>query len=322
MRSIFLLGLMMFSFLAQAQPESDRIKSLLESQPSCGNFIRSDEQNIYLGYGWYKNGIEEPRLPIPARITVVPQNGSENFDLQTNDAAIDLVTVGTSAFVLTYSSIEEWDLTSRQRIGEYQTYAFSGPMKYKQHAQAMARFGDKLYIAHGRLGISIFNVKTKRLVKQFRILDSQLPLESMATGITIQGNFAYIVVDNFTLVPSNQKPPFRGMIVMDLRSDSIVKQLDGMDPGVTSIASDSKSLIVSFGGNPIWKYDLKDISGVMMPEPVIRIWKFPMDGHPVGSGFMDDKYYYSCYAFPPPAGQGGFYKKRPFSLNRLQLMID
>ncbi len=322
MRIMSLILVFGFTLQLNAQIDSERIRSTFESEPTCGTFVRRDDSRLFLGFGQYMKGAEKVRLPIPAKMRVTPLNGDPAFDLQTNDAAIDLITIDDTAYLLTYSSIEEWNLNTKKRVAEYPTYAIASPMYYKQHALGFARYGDKLVIAHGRLGISVFDVRKKRLINQFRILNEQLPLESMATGISIQGRYAYVIVDNFSLVSNGSKPPFRGILVFDAETQSLLKKLDGMDPGATSVASDHDSLIVSFGGNPIWKYDLKELNGITLPEPSLRIWKFPHGGSPTGSGFMDEKYLYTCYHFPPTPGQGGFYQKRPLSLNRQVLMID
>lgn len=322
-KTILALTLLSASF-AVAGPDPETLKTALEAQPDCGTFVRFDDDNLYLGFGSYRRGVEEPRQPIPGRFRVVPLNGGEALDLATNDAAIDLVTDAGRAFVLTFSSIEEWDLATHRRIAEYKTRAVAGEMAYKQHARAMARFKNKLVIAHGRLGVSIFDLGKKRLTNQFPLVRRQAPLESMATGVTVQGRYAYVAMDNFTLVPPPQKPALRGIVVIDMETESVVAELDGMDPGSGALISDARSLIVSFDGMPIWKYDLASLSprATKMPEPRKRIWTFPMKGHPTGSPAMNEKYYYTCFLKAPEPGGNGWYTRHPAALDRRVLMLD
>lgn len=318
--NLLLIALSLLSPSAQAAPAPEAIKATLEAQPACSNFVRFDEQNVYLGFGAYRKAFEEPRQPIPARFRVAPLNGEAPFELSTKDAAIDLATDGNTAFVLTYSSIEEWDLAKRERVAAYPTYAINGTLAYMEHAQAMARSGDKLIIAHGRLGVSIFNIKTKRLVNQFRLVRSQLPLESMATGVTVQGNTAYVVMDNFHLTqPGDGVKIFRGIITVNMDSEKVIAELGGMDPGADSIVSDARKVIVSFGGMPIWKYGIETLRGSAIPEPEERVWRFPLKGHPTGAPAIDDKYYYSCFSAP---AEGGHYRNKPLALDRRVLMLD
>jgi hypothetical protein len=321
---IFALVAILSASLAVAAPNSEMMKTILEKQKDCGRFVRADNSAFYLGFGVYRTHFEEPRQPIPGAVRVVSLTDGEDYTLNTADAAIDLVTEQNHAFVLTFSSIEEWDLATRTRVGTYQTYAYPRVMELQMHAQAFARYKNKMIIAHGRLGLSFFDLGSKRQTNQFRILQSQLPLESMATGVTVQGKYAYVVVDNFSLVSPPSKAPFRGVIVVDMDSESVVAQLDGMDPFVTSVTADSNVLIASFDGQPIWKYSLSSLQGRSMPEPIIRIWKFPVPGHPAGSAMMDDKYYYTCYSKAPehPGDNGGMYKSVPMALDRRVLILE
>lgn len=320
MKTLLLLALAFASFSAFARPEPETIKAVLEAQPACAKFVRFDDRNIYLGFGTYRNSLEEPRLPIPGKFRVAPLSGAEPFELRTKDAAIDIAVDGATAFVLTYSSIEEWDLEKRERVATHPTYMIQGPLAYKEHAQAMARYEDKLVIAHGRLGVSIFNLKTKRLVNQFRLLKRQLPLESMATGVAVQGNIAYLALSNFHLTrPGDTVDIFRGIVTMNMDSETVLSELGGMDPGADALVADAKKIIVSFGGMPIWKYGIETLKGKAIPEPENRVWRFPLQGHPTGAPAMDAKYYYTCFSSP---GEGGYFENKPLALDRRVLMLD
>jgi len=325
MKKLILSCIAFMTVSAQAAPNSEVVRATLEAQPNCGGVVRYDNANLYQGFGSYRLGLEEPRSPIPGKLRVAPLDGSPSFELATNDAAIDVITDGDTAYILTFSSIEEWDLKTKERRAEYSTYAINGPLAYKEHSEAFARFGDTLIIAHGRLGVSFFNITTKRLTNQYRLLKWQLPLESMATGVTVQGDLAYVVIDNFHVTrPGDGIKIFRGIIVINMKTQQVVQELGGMDPGADAILSDSKKVIVSFGGMPIWKYGINSLKGKSIPEPEYRLWKYPVKGHPTGSPVMDDKYYYTCYLTAPayPGENGGFYKNVPMVLDRRVLFLD
>ena len=321
MKSLVLFVSFLGALAAQASPQSDTLKKVLESQTSCENFVRFNDKNIFLGFGPYRRGLEEPRQPIPGVLRVVPLQG-KSFDLATHDAAIDVVQDGDTAFVLTYSSIEEWNLKSKKFVAEYVTYDTPPPLAYLQHASGMARYENKLVIAHGRLGVSIFDIPERRLRNQFRLLSSQLPKESQATGVTIQGHFAFLSVDSFTLNEPEDAPAFRGIVKLDLDQEAVVSEMVGLDPGAESITSDGHELLVSWG-QIIWKYSFNKMDSstlsTTLPEPDIRIWSFPIKGHPEGAAAIDDKYYYTCFAFP--AGNSN-YSYRPVALSRKDLHID
>ncbi len=301
-----------------AYANSERIKSILEQQPTCQNFIRFDEKNLYLGFGAYRNNLEDPRLPRPATMQVAPLDGSPAFSLATNDSAIDLLSTEDHAFVLTHSSLEEWDLRSRERVAEHRTHDQEGLLRFREHAEAFARYKDIAIIAHGRLGISFFDLKARRFLGTTRLIKSQYPLESMATSVTVQGKFAYVLMDGYTLVPPNQKPPFRGLVVVDMENYSMV-ELGGMDPGADAITSDAQKVIVSFGGIPIWKYNLAKLQGKSLPEPEARFSSYPLADWPTGSPAMDANYYYTC--FRKSEGRGS-YTRQPMALDRKEWRLD
>jgi hypothetical protein len=310
-----------YSFTVSAHADPELVKSTVEAFPRCENFVRVDDQYVYFGFGKYRHLFEEPRQPIPGRLELAPLgHADQSFSLPTADAAIDVTRDGDTLFVLTYSAIEEWNLATKTRTASYPTYAIGGTLAYMEHAQAFARAGDKLVIAHGRLGVSFFHLKTRRLTNQFRLVPSQLPLESMATGVSVSGDKAYIVLDNFSLV-QNGKPAFRGLVEIDVAGERVVAEHDGLDPGADAVVTDGARAIVSFGGNPVWKYSLANLGTRTLPEPDRRVWRFPLPGNPTGRAAMDEKYYYSCFDQAPDK-PGGPYKRHPLALNRAELQLD
>lgn len=322
MKQKWILSLLLLSCTAMAAPDSETVKQAMESAPSCANFVHYDQRNIYLGFGEYRQGYQEPRTPIPSTLTIAPISAKPaSVTLHTNDSAIDSVTNGDSLFILTYSGIEEWSLDAQTRTAIYPTYDIGRTLEYLEHAQSFARYGNKMIIAHGRLGVSIFDLNKKRITNQFRLLQKQLPMESTAMGVAVQGKYAYVVMDNFSLVPKG-KAAFRGIVVIDLESETVVRELDGMDPFVDGVVADANNLIVSFGGGEIlWKYSLASLQSNTLPEPTLRIWKYTAPGHPIGHAVMDDVYYYTCF-LKAPLTAGGAYKAAPAALNRKQLLLD
>ena len=311
---------------AFAAANSAQIKSILEAQKECGSFVRVDQANAYLGFARYKNATEEPRLPVPALVNVAPLSGSQPFTLSTKDGAIDMITDGSTAYILTYTSIEEWNLDSHARTNEYATTNEPAPLEYKRHASAFARFGNQLVIAHGRLGLTVFDLGSKKIVGEIHPLKEQLPLESMATGITVQGSLAYVTYDSYTLpAQGDENKDFRGLVVIDLAAGKIVSQMGGMDPGATSVTSDANRVVVNFDGLPLWKYDLNALrsskGAADLPSPLRRVFRFPDHGHPTGSAAMDDVYYYTCFSTPPPSGSG-LMIRTPRALERSSLGLD
>ncbi|NUN06221.1 MAG: hypothetical protein HUU57_10715 [Bdellovibrio sp.] len=308
--------------LALAAANSEALKKVVEGLHTCGNFIRFDEKNVFTGFGPYWTSHAEPREALPGKIWAAAIDGSKMLELKTLDSAVDLMTFGKMAYVLTYSGIEVWDLNSRERMKIYPTYNTSAPFMDRQHPQAFALYGKKIIIAHGRFGVSFFDINAGRITNQYMLATKQEALESMATGVAVSGKYAYVVMDSYTLVEKNEKPPFRGLIVIDMETEQIVSELDGMDPGADSVTADQSNIVVSFMGQPLWKYATSSLHDKTLPSPLKRVWKFPYEGRAVGAASMDDQYYYTCFSKVPGPGEGSYMKKIPLALDRKAMKLD
>lgn len=290
-------------------------RAVWEAQPSCGNFVRFDDRAAYTGFGPYRRALEEPRQPIPGTLRVAPLDGKEARTIPTSDSAMDAISYQDSVFVLTYSGIEELTLDGLARRAIHPTTSDAGPLAYKEHARSFARYGDVAIIAHGRLGLTFFDLRQRRLVRELRMFDRQRPLESMITGVTVFGRHAYAVVDSFSLVPAGQRQPFRGIVIVDMETMRVTAELDGLDPGADAIAADDESVVVSFGGIPIWRYRRSELRGTRLPEPERRSWTFPERGHPIGAPLLDGDWYFTCF-LRAPEEPGGQYVRLPRVLDR------
>lgn len=303
--------------------DSKHRKSVFESQPKCGNFVRFDDKNLYLGFGPYLLGLSKDREPIPGKLQIVPLDGSDPVNLTAQDSVVDTVSDGDSLYALTYTGLEEWSLSKKSRIATYPTYILNRNMEYKEHAEGMVRYKNWLVIAHGRLGVSIFDIETKRILNQIRLVKRQLPWESMATAVTVSGDNAWIVMDNFTLVDPSKGSAFRGLVQLHLPTQSVQREIPGLDPGADAIVNDGKSWIVSYMGRPLWKFSKSELNNkVLSVLPQNQFWSFPEKGHPTGLPTLDDEFYYTCYQVPPKSpSDKGMYRRVPVALNRSQMML-
>lgn len=308
---------------ASASPRSEKIKEAVEYLSACGNFIRFDSENVYTGFGPYWTSHAEPREPKPSLLRFVPIDRITEYQVETLDSVVDVVKHGTSTFILTYSGLEEWDLAQFKRIATYNTNLLSRPYKNEEHPRAFAKYKNKLVIAHGLMGLSFFNLETKKVTRAFPVALSHLPLESVVNGVSVSGRYAFAVLDSFNLVGPNEKPAFQGLVVIDLESESVISEMDGLPPGADSVVSDDQVTIVSFYGQPIWKYSNKILTGAStLPSPLKKVWKFPLEGSQKGKASMDDKYYYTCFSRMPKPEEGPYFIKMPAAFDRRVMMLD
>lgn len=282
------LGLTIVSS-AWAKADPDALRAVFQSVKSCDSFVRADDQYLLVG----KSMISDSVQVLPIRTLAA------RFELPLAAPALDAVRSGDHLFVLTDKGLEEWDLASRSRVGIYATYEPGAPFAYMQAPTGLLLNGDEIFISHGRLGFSVFNIVTHQLVDQHRILMDQLPLESMAVGIAPAGpHLAVLAVDNFSMV-SNGKPAFRGFVFVDLPSHEVVGQVAGLDPGVESVNTVGDRVFVGFNP-PIWGFSLSAfLNGHSSASaPLWMRWSFPGQGYFFGKPYVDEKYYYGCYFDP------------------------
>lgn len=284
---------------------SEKIRLAVNTETECDRLIKWDSEFVYFGFrqGAGKSG----------RTRVISLKDSTVKDLVHNGSALDVQRRGSELYVLTPQSIEVWDLITSTRQGSYSTHLQQGDLGSYQTAMSFARFGNQLIIAHGRLGVSFWDMDRKKVTRAYPLIVQQRPLESMAMGVTIVGNYAYVALDNYTLVSG--KPPFRGFVVVDMRTQNVVAELDGMDAGVDALSTDGAKIITSFMGIPIWRYSAQSLLGSQLPNPETRVWQFPEEGHPTGLPSLDDTYYYTCFLRSTEQG----FQKVPRVLLRQQI---
>jgi hypothetical protein len=289
-RFLLLFLLMVTTNLAKAD-----LKAVVEAHPDCQTFIRADEQNAYFGFGRYLRGTEQPRQQIPAMIDIVSiRNPEMKTTIKTADGAVDLMRIENSLFVLTYSEIEEWDLASLKKLGSYPTSNVSRTLMYREHASSFARYNDKLIISHGRLGISIFDITSRKAEQTIRLAEEQSPLESQAMALTIKGDEAYIAMAEFSIVRPGDKPPFAGIVVFDLKARKVARELGQLPDGVETVDISSDDLLVGFGG-PVYKYALSSLTGEKLPRAKAFVPRTGEQGHFTGRGFYDEANVYTCF---------------------------
>jgi hypothetical protein len=293
--SLFALSISMGAFAQAAPAEASKSKEAFLKLADCANVVRFDGESLYSGKGPYLDKFSGDRKKIPATLDLVPLlTPLAPISLATLDGVVGIERIGTSLYVLTYSGIEEWDLSAHERVAVYPTHNLSRELGYHEHATGLVQFDGLLFISHGRLGLSIFDPNAKRVISLEGLVPSQRPLESQAVDIALSGSTALIAMDNFSMVKEG-KPALRGFVVYDLKARRVLKEVEGLDPGATSIAISGSTVIVGFDG-PIWKFDIKSIvNGGKSVKPARMIYQYPIKGEPRGKPVLDETNLYTCF---------------------------
>ena len=297
MRKLLLCLGVFWSLSSFANANVEQVKAALADVNNCRNFLKSDSENLFLGYGFYSNSEGGFHLPKPTSLTIIPIANPENKkQIEITDSAIDMLFDGDQAYILTYTGLEQWDRKSWTRVATYPTYGFDTSFAFEEHATQMARYKDQLIISHGRLGFSVFDLNTKKIKLTMKLAQDRLPLESKVTGVAVVGDKAYFAVDSFTMVQDpNAERPFQGMVVVNLVNYKVEEQLDGMEPGSDNLFAYDNKLIISFYGIPLMKYDVSKLTGKRMPGPTHRISIFPEMGRLLGKPTLEGDYIYTCF---------------------------
>ncbi len=290
--------------------------SVFRNMNRCGNFVHFDQTNLYSGFGSYSHPLSGWRTAKSGFVNVHPLDGSNVKTWSTDDSAVDVVTYNNRAFVLTYSNLEEWDLTTHSRVAKYPTHGSRREFARKEHPMGLDIAGDQIVIAHGSLGVSIFDLNSRSIIFDQALIQSQSPLKSMATDVAIVNDTAFILMDNLSLVGKFQKPAFRGLVLLDIKNQKVISELDKLDPGADAIVANKDKLIISFMGQPIWSYKTADFRNKKkkMPRPHRRSWKFGSKGHPTKKPFLENENYYTCFSMAPNV-KGGRYTRGPMKMN-------
>lgn len=305
LRKFGFVFLFLFSIQLQAvTPE--QVKAALQTQTNCSSFVKVTGNKMLLGFGHYWSLGEDARSPMPNPLVMLDiEEPSRTVKIVTGDSSIDALMWNDRIFVLTFTAIEERSAETLELLASYSTHDLNRNLVFKEHATRMTLVGEKIFISHGRLGVTVFDLATRSIIQRIPLLQSQLPLESMATGIVYAANEVFVILDNYTLTVPNQEPAFRGFVVLDPETGAVRRELRGLDPGTDSVVTDGTNLLVSYYGMPLWKYTLKSMRGNKLRKPAGIYFNFGEKGHPTGAPYLDEKYLHTCYMKHPeqPPGQ-------------------
>lgn len=307
MKYLLLIPALFISCLAQAENISDSRKAAYESLPGCGLAVTSDE--TFLAASLPDKG------PHQGAWALVNLQTKEQTLFPANDTIVDIKLQNGTAFVLTETTFEAWNLKSKKQLYSYASHPEVGTgSKWSKKATGFVFRAGKALITHGVLGFSLLNLETGDVEKTIA-----LPTVSSAQDITlIEEKKALVAVDNA------DEAEFRGLYVLDLSTLDIVKQIKIDNAYPLSIrALPGNRLMIGYL-NAIWKFDLAAALKGNEANPNRRSWKFPglFDVDMRGKVFYDNDNLYSCFGVFQDAPGGVISRKNTplaFKLSDLKL---
>lgn len=309
---ILILMLMSLSLHASEQAMINAFYDL----NTCGNFTERQGDWIIIGEGPYRRWMEEPRSPIPSILKMKNFKTGERRNLEIEDSATRAIIEGESLFVLTYDGIEKWDLKTNSKVAKWKTSHFDQrELRYKEHPTDMLIYQGKVYLSHGRQGLTVLDATSGEFLKQINPLGDQVPFESQATAIGRIGSNIILIWDNFSLSRPGKKKAFRGFTVYDtLKSEfSIIR--GPLDPGNVSLNIDQQKMYVGFSGI-FHEYDFRKLSSRRRLRADKLHYAFPDRAKPYRRSLITESNVIGCWSFPGD----GVVKRVPYVFNRKEIL--
>lgn len=215
-----------------------------------------------------------------------------------SDYIIDFVRVDSSLYVLTFEGLREYDFSSGILLGEYPTYELKTKSFNKYELPTALAFGNgKLYITHGELGLSSFNIETRNLDSQvdFKI-EQDHGQRSWATGIAFYNDQLYVAFDNITYDYNSKKRAFEGIVVFDDELNTVFKRRlnQAREAYHEPYLSIDKSHLIMRNLDLNFIFTFKSIFQTKGLRPLKRIYNY--DGHrPLGILSYKSKRIEGCF---------------------------
>ena len=266
-----------FPLICLASPQSETFLK----QADCRNFVRNNDANIILGS---KLGI----------ITIDNQGRQTLYKLEHN--VRDALLANHQIFVLADSEIIRIDTASGNETGRAPTQNIkpSDQLLAHEKPRAIGLYDNLLVVAHGTLGVAVFDQDTLEF-KNLINLDTDQKVKSLAQDIAVKDDSIYVLADNFQINPVRPNVQFRGILELDIDQAKILNRFSGLDPGVTALARHEDAVLVSFGGNPVWKLRTPLNSNHSIQKGSRLLTDLVSHGRLVGHFSLDDQYVWSCH---------------------------
>lgn len=198
------------------------------------------------------------------KLRVRNPNGKIEVHLLPKMRADGVLAIGDSIWLLTQNSLVEFSLKEKKIIGRYPT--FPKPFEPSQitRARGFAYHSGRIYIAHGELGVSVFDLTKKAPTY---VLQAGLQPASMIGAVALKGHTLFVLQGAYH--PSG----FNGLSIYDLKTGNtkLIKYplASGVvDPYKSTMKVSEDRLIINNGGW-IHTYELSALataSGELAPR--------------------------------------------------------
>ncbi len=160
-----------------------------------------------------------------------------------------------SVWFLGDDDMKEYNLTEKKIVGTYSTYPRPFTVQLTTRARGFTYDKGYIYIAHGELGVSVFDVKNR---KPYTVLTAGMQTASLAGAVQVRASNLYILLGAY------HPAGFNGVSIVDMSSGGARTVAYPAGSGVV----DPYSSNMQFGDNQLFinnsgwihAYDLKSLS--------------------------------------------------------------
>ncbi|MBM4252365.1 MAG: hypothetical protein FJ146_10375 [Deltaproteobacteria bacterium] len=247
---------------------------------ACRHFVRLSDTTLLVGRD---DGL-----------SVIDPSGHSSV-LKIDHAVRDAVRVDDHIVALVDADIVRVDLATGAVTNRVATQAVKPSRELLAHEmpRALARHGDALLVAHGTLGVTILDPATLELRSMIAINAGE-KVKNMAQDLVVSGDQVFALVDNYQINPVRPNLQFRGLLQLDSTEGQISGRFGGLDPGATAVAWHDDTLLVSFGGHPVWRLRTPLSAAVPLAKGSRLMTKLGSDRRIVGRFSLDDAHVWAC----------------------------
>lgn len=185
----------------------------------------------------FKNGSTQIELRIFAK------GNSKEFVIPAFDFRRILLTE-TSVWFLSADKIREFNLSESRLMGEYPSFQKPFEMQLTSRARGFTYSGGYLYIAHGELGVAVFDTRNHQ---HYTVIKTGLQPGSLAAAVQVQGSDLYLLQGAY------HPQGFNGVAIVNLNYGtaklvSYPESSGVVDPYSSSMKVTEKYLLINNSG--------------------------------------------------------------------------
>ncbi len=284
MRVILFISLL--TSIAYAQSWTELFKT---QSDNCSRFVVKQDNQLLVGLRGLNNS--------SIRATNIDSGESHYINLDLKGGFRDAVVFENHIYALTNTTLEIFSADTYEHLKSHKILDYHDYL-YKQNAMGMGLYNRKLYIAHGRLGLAVYDIDTARTETLVELAKFQTK-ESMAVDVDIINDKVLILMDNFSIPKDPMaKPYFRGIVIFNPKTNKDEHYIRGIDPGAIALDINNDEFIIS--NHPILvRYSLKELlvnKKLKNRKPATKISGVSIGSYGRGKSYFQGDKIYMCIA--------------------------